>query len=262
VRRYREAGGTLRQNASVPLRGGRRALRRVAHARGGRERGRGAKPLRASRAVGLLRCALPRAVPRARRFRRHVRSIGLYRAHWCRSLGNAAARPRHREPGVRHCAGSRRVACERPPYLRAQHDRRPVGPGPGGAPRRRRGVARRNRHRASARGARVAARRCEQETELILETAKSTLLAPFELESGKLERVFGTLAARKVDYADLYFQHSRFEGWSLEEGIVKSGSFNIEQGVGVRGEYEGGWVGGAAGGMAAEVGRWYACRCR
>ncbi len=69
---------------------------------------------------------------------------------------------------------------------------------------------------------------------MILETAKTTLLAPFELEAGKLERVFGTLAARKVDYADLYFQYSRFEGWSLEEGIVKSGSFNIEQGVGVR----------------------------
>ncbi|HEY5899112.1 MAG TPA: DNA gyrase modulator, partial [Burkholderiales bacterium] len=69
---------------------------------------------------------------------------------------------------------------------------------------------------------------------MILETAKTTLLAPFELESGKLERVFGTLAARKVDYADLFFQYSRSEGWSLEEGIVKSGSFNIEQGVGVR----------------------------
>jgi TldD protein len=69
---------------------------------------------------------------------------------------------------------------------------------------------------------------------LILETAKTTLLAPFDLEAQKLERVFGTLAARKVDYADLYFQYSRFEGWSLEEGIVKSGSFNIEQGVGVR----------------------------
>jgi TldD protein len=37
-----------------------------------------------------------------------------------------------------------------------------------------------------------------------------------------------------VDYADLYFQYSRSEGWSLEEGIVKSGSFNIDQGVGVR----------------------------
>jgi len=69
---------------------------------------------------------------------------------------------------------------------------------------------------------------------LILETAKTTLLAPFDLETQKLERVFGTLAARKVDYADLYFQYSRYEGWSLEEGIVKSGSFNIEQGVGVR----------------------------
>jgi TldD protein len=69
---------------------------------------------------------------------------------------------------------------------------------------------------------------------LILETAESTLLAPFDLQTQKLERVFGTLAARKVDYADLYFQYSRYEGWSLEEGIVKSGSFNIEQGVGVR----------------------------
>jgi TldD protein len=69
---------------------------------------------------------------------------------------------------------------------------------------------------------------------LILETAKATLLAPFDLETAKLERVFGTLAGRRVDYADLYFQYSRSEGWSLEEGIVKSGSFNIEQGVGVR----------------------------
>jgi len=69
---------------------------------------------------------------------------------------------------------------------------------------------------------------------LILETAEKTLLAPFELEARQLERVFGTLAARRVDFADLYFQYARSEGWSLEEGIVKSGSFNIEQGVGVR----------------------------
>ena len=69
---------------------------------------------------------------------------------------------------------------------------------------------------------------------MLIDTATTTLLTPFDLEAAKLERVFGTLAARKVDYADLYFQYSRFEGWSLEEGIVKSGSFNIEQGVGVR----------------------------
>ncbi|MBS1215608.1 MAG: metalloprotease TldD, partial [Proteobacteria bacterium] len=52
--------------------------------------------------------------------------------------------------------------------------------------------------------------------------------------TGKLERVFGTIMDRGVDYADLYFQYLRTEGWSLEEGIVKSGSFNIDQGVGVR----------------------------
>ena len=69
---------------------------------------------------------------------------------------------------------------------------------------------------------------------MIVDTARTTLLAPFDLEDAKLARVFGTLAARKVDYADLYFQYSRSEGWSLEEGIVKSGSFNIDQGVGVR----------------------------
>ncbi|HUQ25148.1 MAG TPA: metalloprotease TldD [Burkholderiales bacterium] len=69
---------------------------------------------------------------------------------------------------------------------------------------------------------------------MILETATKTLLTPFDLEAGKLERVFGVLGTRKIDYADLYFQYTRSEGWSLEEGIVKSGSFNIEQGVGVR----------------------------
>ena len=42
------------------------------------------------------------------------------------------------------------------------------------------------------------------------------------------------MLGHRVDYADLYFQYSRAEGWSLEEGIVKSGSFNIDQGVGVR----------------------------
>jgi TldD protein len=69
---------------------------------------------------------------------------------------------------------------------------------------------------------------------LILDIAEKTLLAPFDLGEAKLQRVFGTMVGRRVDYADLFFQYSRYEGWSLEEGIVKSGSFNIEQGVGVR----------------------------
>jgi TldD protein len=68
----------------------------------------------------------------------------------------------------------------------------------------------------------------------LLATADACLLAPFDLESRKLAAVYGELSGRRLDYADLYFQYTRSEGWSLEEGIVKSGSFSIEQGVGVR----------------------------
>ncbi|MEW5782127.1 MAG: metalloprotease TldD [Pseudomonadota bacterium] len=65
-------------------------------------------------------------------------------------------------------------------------------------------------------------------------TAERHLLTPYDLDAGQLSRVFGELFGHRIDYADLYFQFSRAEAWSLEEGIVKSGSFNIEQGVGVR----------------------------
>jgi len=72
------------------------------------------------------------------------------------------------------------------------------------------------------------------DTDHLLATANACLLAPYDLEARRLDSVFGALAQRRLDYADLYFQHTRSEGWSLEEGIVKSGSFSIEQGVGVR----------------------------
>ena len=67
-----------------------------------------------------------------------------------------------------------------------------------------------------------------------LATAKQLLLDPFGLDEAKLQRVLATIFAHRTDYADLYFQYSRSESFSLEEGIVKSGSFDIEQGVGVR----------------------------
>jgi TldD protein len=65
-------------------------------------------------------------------------------------------------------------------------------------------------------------------------TAQQTLLLPYSLEIGQMERVFVSMMAHRLDYADLYFQYSRSESWSLEEGQVKTGSFNIDQGVGVR----------------------------
>ena len=68
----------------------------------------------------------------------------------------------------------------------------------------------------------------------LFSTAGSILLAPYGLDNAQLARVFGQMLTHDVDYADFYFQYCRTEAWSLEEGIVKSGSFNIEQGVGVR----------------------------
>ncbi|MHB1202693.1 MAG: PmbA/TldA family metallopeptidase, partial [Acidithiobacillus sp.] len=67
-----------------------------------------------------------------------------------------------------------------------------------------------------------------------MELARATLLAPGGIAEEGLEKVFASLAHRALDDADLYFQYSRSEGFSLEEGVVKSGSHAIEQGVGVR----------------------------
>jgi TldD protein len=73
-----------------------------------------------------------------------------------------------------------------------------------------------------------------QTQERLLQTAQQTLLVPYDLAAPQLAQVFAAIMTHDVDYADLYFQYLRTEGWSLEEGIVKSGSFNIDQGVGVR----------------------------
>ncbi|MGO0999821.1 metalloprotease TldD [Lysobacter sp. CA196] len=69
---------------------------------------------------------------------------------------------------------------------------------------------------------------------LPLQIAENRLLLPAGLDAGGLERSFGTLLGPGIDFGDLYFQHSRRESWSVEDGIVKDGSHSIEQGVGVR----------------------------
>ncbi|MEI8010323.1 MAG: metalloprotease TldD [Candidatus Nitrotoga sp.] len=73
-----------------------------------------------------------------------------------------------------------------------------------------------------------------QNNDTMFALAQQSLLTPHALATSDLEKVFSKIFTHKVDYADLYFQYSRAESWSLEEGIVKSGSFGIEQGVGVR----------------------------
>ena len=67
-----------------------------------------------------------------------------------------------------------------------------------------------------------------------IDVARELLLTPFGLDEGHLARALAEIRTHQVDDADLYFQYTRSEGWSLEEGIVKTGSFSIDQGVGVR----------------------------
>jgi len=67
-----------------------------------------------------------------------------------------------------------------------------------------------------------------------LSTARALLLEPYGLDESHLQRALASVFEHKADYADLYFQYTRSESYSLEEGIVKSGSFGIDQGVGVR----------------------------
>ncbi len=67
-----------------------------------------------------------------------------------------------------------------------------------------------------------------------LKIAQEQLLTPAGIEEKDLRAVLEQIMTRSVDYADLFFQFSRHESWLLEEGIVKEGSHDIEQGVGVR----------------------------
>ena len=60
------------------------------------------------------------------------------------------------------------------------------------------------------------------------------LLAPGGLSLEQLPVLLGELAGPGVDAGDLYFQSQISESWMLEDGIVKEGSFNFDQGVGVR----------------------------
>ena len=67
-----------------------------------------------------------------------------------------------------------------------------------------------------------------------IELARQSILAPSGLDEQGMARVLDNVMGYSVDYADLYFQLSRDESWSLEDGIVKDGTHSIEQGVGVR----------------------------
>jgi TldD protein len=67
-----------------------------------------------------------------------------------------------------------------------------------------------------------------------LELAQARLLSPTGMGLSEIDHAFSRLMGPGVDFGDLYFQHSRRESWTVEDGIVKDGAHSIEQGVGVR----------------------------
>ena len=67
-----------------------------------------------------------------------------------------------------------------------------------------------------------------------LKTARQILLEPNDLDDADLLKALGSVFTHRVSYADLYFQFTKSESWALDEEIVKTGQFSIDQGVGVR----------------------------
>lgn len=67
-----------------------------------------------------------------------------------------------------------------------------------------------------------------------LSIARSLLLEPTGISDTQLDDVMGQLLKSKVDIADIYFQYSKLESWVLDDGIIKEGNHNIEQGAGLR----------------------------
>jgi len=67
-----------------------------------------------------------------------------------------------------------------------------------------------------------------------LSVAKDILLKPAAIDEFSIEKLIRSLAGRAIDDADLYFQSCSYESWYLEDSEVKSGSYSIDRGVGIR----------------------------
>jgi len=69
---------------------------------------------------------------------------------------------------------------------------------------------------------------------LALAIANDLLLKPASLDESVIEKLIRSMTSRHIDDADLYFQSCSYESWYLEDSEVKSGSYSIDRGVGIR----------------------------
>ena len=69
---------------------------------------------------------------------------------------------------------------------------------------------------------------------MMLELARGQLLEPAGLDDADLEKVLARLCGPGVDLGEAYFQRRVRESWMLEDGSVRGGSWDVDQGVGLR----------------------------
>ncbi|RUQ89431.1 metalloprotease TldD [Legionella septentrionalis] len=67
-----------------------------------------------------------------------------------------------------------------------------------------------------------------------LALAKDILLKPAAIDESNIEKLMRSMLNQHIDDADLYFQSCSYESWYLEDSEVKSGSYSVDRGVGIR----------------------------
>lgn len=67
-----------------------------------------------------------------------------------------------------------------------------------------------------------------------LDLAQKLLWDGSDIDLQVLQEASQTLTAKSIDWGDLYFELTQSESFSLEDGIIKGGFFDISKGVGVR----------------------------
>lgn len=68
----------------------------------------------------------------------------------------------------------------------------------------------------------------------IQQKAHDILLRNSDIDEAAIRQSLELLQERHIDFGDLFFERVSSESFVLEEGIIKGGSFDISQGVGVR----------------------------
>ena len=71
-------------------------------------------------------------------------------------------------------------------------------------------------------------------TSNLLNIVEKHFLSTGSMSRNDLTQVMESILSKSVDAADIFFQSHRQESWSMEDSIVREGSYNSDSGVGIR----------------------------